>query len=151
MVLMSMSYFLLALRKPMSKSILYGSLGDWLKAIRKARGFSLRALAGAAGISHVSVDKAERGGGMRDSTLRLVVAALAGEGAGEEEAERLFRAAKMASAGLADKSDEMQIDVAELLSLYSSLSPERKIRVLEKAADQYMMEQYEAREEMSRK
>jgi transcriptional regulator with XRE-family HTH domain len=128
------------------------TFGTWLKTERNKRGWTQRLLADKAGISSAMVARLEKNnvGHSPDMVKRLVEAL--SENTTLEGRAGILRSAKIASAGLPDKPpEEVQIDVAELLSLYSSLSPERKIRVLEKAADQYMLEQYEAREEMSRK
>jgi transcriptional regulator with XRE-family HTH domain len=97
-----MSYFPLALGSPMVEQNAPVNFGDWLKATRQKKGMSLRALAAAAGVSHVSVDKAERGGGVRDSTLELLVGALAGPDASPEEAQELLLEARRVRAGLTE-------------------------------------------------
>jgi transcriptional regulator with XRE-family HTH domain len=97
-----MSYFPLALGSPMVEQNAPVNFGDWLKATRQKKGMSLRALAEAAGVSHVSVDKAERGGGVRDSTLELLVGALAGPDASPEEAQELLLEARRVRAGLTE-------------------------------------------------
>jgi transcriptional regulator with XRE-family HTH domain len=102
-----MSYFPLALGSPMVEQNAPVNFGDWLKATRQKKGMSLRALAEAAGVSHVSVDKAERGGGVRDSTLELLVGALAGPDASPEEAQELLLEARRVRAGLGP-SPEME-------------------------------------------
>ena len=61
---------------------------------------ALRTLAEAAGVSHTSIDKAERGGSMRDSTLWMVVVALAGKEATQEQKEALMQEARAVKAGL---------------------------------------------------
>lgn len=120
--------------------------GEWLKAERVKRGLSLRALAELAGISHISVDKAEKGGGMRDSTLELVVRALAGEHATDEELEDLLREARTVRAGL-----EMTREVDEELlqdSLMAYSGPNPILRAAKAAA---MGQQMITAEEMAQK
>ena len=84
----------------MSSALESAGLGQWIKQKRLGRGLSLRELAELAGIAHSSLDKAERGGGVRDSTLELVVQALAGEDATSDEVEALLREARTVRAGL---------------------------------------------------
>lgn len=74
---------------------------------------ALRALAQAAGVSHTSIDKAERGGLMRDSTLWMIVVALAGEGATPEEAEALMQEARAVKAGLPIPAPEPSLTVTD--------------------------------------
>ena len=101
--------------------------GEWLKAERLKRGLSLRGLAELAGISHISVDKAERGGGMRDSTLELVVRALAGENATEDDAAALLREAKVVKAGLADEIERVpDPEVEYIVGSYHGMTPRNK-------------------------
>lgn len=107
--------------------------GEWLKAERVKRGLSLRGLAELAGISHISVDKAEKGGGMRDSTLELVVRALAGEGASEEEVGVLLREAKTVKAGLEVVERIPDEDRVFFGGRFDNLPPDRKARVEELA------------------
>lgn len=129
MVLIGMSYFPLALGKPMGELITHVNFGEWLKAMRQQRGFSLRSLAEAAGVSHVSVDKAERGGGVRDSTLELLVGALAGPGASPEEAQELLMEARRVRAGLVIEIERVSDPDRELwVGAYDGLTePRRKI------------------------
>lgn len=102
-------------------------LGTWVKQKRLAAGLSLRELADLAGIAHSSLDKAERGGGMRDSTLELVVCALAGENATEDELAALLREAKIAKAGLLPELErEPDPDVEYLVGSYHGMTPRNK-------------------------
>jgi transcriptional regulator with XRE-family HTH domain len=84
----------------MSSTIESAGLGEWIKQKRLENKLSLRELADLAGIAHSSLDKAERGGGVRDSTLKLLVGALAGSDASPEEAEQLLLEARRVKAGL---------------------------------------------------
>ncbi len=87
----------------MSSTIEPGSgLGEWIKQKRVERKLSLRELAELAGIAHSSLDKAERGGGVRESTLELIVRALAGEEADTEELRELMVEARRVRAGLSE-------------------------------------------------
>lgn len=97
--------------------------GEWLKAARKERGLSLRALAELSGISHVSIDKAEKGGGMRRSTLDLVVNALAGPDADEETREALRHEALAASVGI-EQIQRVPTDDAEFWDAYEGAPQE---------------------------
>lgn len=100
------------------------NFGDWLKAMRQKKGMSLRALAEAAGVSHVSVDKAERGGGVRDSTLELLVGALVGPDAGEEEARELLLEARRVRAGLSEiKREPDEEELQRALMAYTGDNP----------------------------
>jgi transcriptional regulator with XRE-family HTH domain len=91
----------------MSSTIESAGLGEWIKQKRLENKLSLRELADLAGIAHSSLDKAERGGGVRDSTLKLLVGALAGPEASSEEAEQLLLEARRVKAGLGP-SPEME-------------------------------------------
>nr|WP_246386169.1 helix-turn-helix transcriptional regulator [Armatimonas rosea] len=116
----------------MSSALESAGLGQWIKQKRLGLGLSLRELAELAGIAHSSLDKAERGGGMRDSTLELVVRALAGEGASEEEVTALSREARAVRAGLETEyvPDEDRIFFG---GRFDNLPPDRKARVEELA------------------
>jgi transcriptional regulator with XRE-family HTH domain len=118
-----MSYFPLAFGKPMGELITHVNFGEWLKAMRQQRGFSLRALAEAAGVSHVSVDKAERGGGVRDSTLELLVGALAGSEASLEEVQELLLEARRVRAGLPEMERIPEETLLEHIELYTGDNP----------------------------
>lgn len=122
-----MSYFPLALGTPMGELITHVNFGEWLKAMRQQRGFSLRSLAEAAGVSHVSVDKAERGGGVRDSTLELLVRALAGPDASPEEAQELLMEARRVRAGLPPEIEReaWHEDTLEVAHFYNGIADPR--------------------------
>ena len=84
----------------MSSTIESAGLGEWIKQKRLENKLSLRELADLAGIAHSSLDKLERGGGVRDSTLELLVGSLAGPDASPEEAQELLMEARRVRAGL---------------------------------------------------
>ena len=92
----------------------YITLGEWLKTVRLQRGLSLRKLAETAGISHTTIDKIERGGGIRDDTLTLLVGALSET---PEEKERLLLDAKAALAGLPPRNPEVDELAQRILRL----------------------------------
>ncbi len=98
------------------------TLGGWVKSQRAAQKLSLRKLAALAGISHVSIDKVEKGGSMHDDTLKMVAYALAGEGATETEKAAKFQEARLARAGMAPQISDAEAQ--ELLKDILSLGPE---------------------------
>lgn len=117
----------------MSSALESAGLGQWIKQKRLGLGLSLRELAELSGIAHSSLDKAEKGGGMRDSTLELVVRALAGEGASEEEVGVLLREAKTVKAGLEVVERIPDEDRVFFGGRFDNLPPDRKARVEELA------------------
>ena len=96
------------------------TFADWLKNKRDTAGLSLRKLAALTGVSHSTIAKAEDGGWVRDSTLELLVKALAGEGATEEQVEAVRQEARAARGGVSVPT----IEVEEVQSVRDSSGAE---------------------------
>lgn len=107
----------------MSSTLESAGLGEWIKQKRLENKLSLRELADLAGIAHSSLDKAERGGGVRDSTLELLVGALAGEGASPEEVRDLLLEARRVRAGLPEIDRIPEETLLEHIELYTGDNP----------------------------
>lgn len=109
----------------MSSTLESAGLGEWIKQKRLERKLSLRELADLAGIAHSSLDKLERGGGARDSTVELLVGALAGPEASPEEAQELLLEARRVRAGLEPqeiKREPFDEDTLEVAHFYSGIA-----------------------------
>jgi transcriptional regulator with XRE-family HTH domain len=107
----------------MSSTLESAGLGEWIKQKRLERKLSLRDLADLAGIAHSSLDKAERGGGVRDSTLELLVGALAGSEASLEEVQELLLEARRVRAGLHEMERIPEETLLEHIELYTGDNP----------------------------
>jgi transcriptional regulator with XRE-family HTH domain len=118
----------------MSSTLESAGLGEWIKQKRLERKLSLRDLADLAGIAHSSLDKAERGGGVRDSTLELLVGALAGPDAPTHEVMELLLEARRVRAGIPEIERTPDPDREMWVGAYDGLTEPRRKILLELAA-----------------
>jgi transcriptional regulator with XRE-family HTH domain len=101
----------------------YETIGDWLKTARTKRGLSLRRLADLANVSHTTIDKIERGGGIRGDTLSLLVGAISST---PEEAAVLLSQARAVLAGYPPPNPELEETAQKLAKL--SIEDQRMVR-----------------------
>jgi transcriptional regulator with XRE-family HTH domain len=101
----------------------YETIGDWLKAERTKRGLSLRRLADLANVSHTTIDKIERGGGIRDDTLYMLTGAMSST---PEAAAALTQKAKAVLAGYPPPNPELEETAQKLARL--SVDDQRMIQ-----------------------
>jgi transcriptional regulator with XRE-family HTH domain len=127
---------------PASEVLSGNHFGTWLRQRRKARDLTGEALAFRMGgkLTQSSISHYERGTKKPEAaTVFLLAQAL---GADPREALEALMADTPGLEAIPTK--EAAPDVAQLLRFYGDLSPERKVKVLEKAADLYQLTAYEA-------